>query len=622
MHENLELIHFKTGRTSGSFSHLKSMRASGTGPQPQSPSQKQIYLIIFLALFRTIVYNKPDIFIKGRTILKRTLSVLLILSFLCSFSAFSFAANDSAFRFRDGIQWGMSESEILALEGISDPDSPRVSTFDSEAPDGTAVRRLNINNGVFSTHIYLLYGEKLCFAGCSVDDEVDLDQIVSEFTAEYGEEASLSIFEKAKWFVLLTGYVDLSQAAVGQLMSAPEFTAVAETMHYWKLPDGTEVFLGVDSLSGKYPSPFICFWDQAFKSLMETAYAAAPSKPKPTPTPTPTPPDKVTLTYSGNREVSYSLSEMRSALGGKLVLLRNSCMDLEADCDMTPLYEAMDFAILKGAVQITVPLTREQYETAQSWTDTKIADVAPGSNPEFYHWQSNYFTMLFPTLDNFQIWDNRDGTCTIRLSLKCHDGRTQEETAEYIVKGREAAMEIVNSIPASCRTGKKTDFKQLEFLYDYITDHVNYYDDSLYAPSYHSDRHYAHLLYDALVLKETVCAGFAYSFAYLCQLAGIDAYYVVMMNFDDPDGDTHAIAIAKEGGSYKWFDPTWDEDKSRIPNGYDFFGIDDVKLFPRHHIYSDTYYPRTLYPECDYDMTRGRMGYWDFDAMTYHKFAF
>ena len=97
----------------------------------------------------------------------------------------------------------------------------------------------------------------------------------------------------------------------------------------------------------------------------------------------------MTLTYSGNREVSYSLSEMRSALGGKPVLLRNSCMDLEADCDMTPLYEAMDFAILKGAVQITVPLTREQYETAQSWTDTKIADVAPGSNPEFYHSQSN-----------------------------------------------------------------------------------------------------------------------------------------------------------------------------------------------------------------------------------------
>ena len=567
--------------------------------------------------------------------MKRMLSVLLILSFLCSFSAFSFAGNDSAFRFRDGIQWGMSESEVRAVEGIGDADDGfRVYAFDTELPDGRSIRSLYIDMVPYGNYwdsmlLYRLYDDNLVLAAYSIPEEIDIDHEVKTLTGQYGAETPLTRSSKAQLFSFLFSE-DIRDASAEKLMDDPRFDAVAETMHYWVFPDGTELLLVVDSLTGKYPSSIICSWNPTYRAVMEykIAHTAAEPVPTPTPTPTPTPkptptpPDKVTLTYSGNRDVSYSLSEMRSALGGKPVLLRNSCMDLEADCDMTPLYEAMDFAILKGAVQITVPLTREQYETAQSWTDTKIADVAPGSNPEFYHWQSNYFTMLFPTLDNFRIWDNRDGTCTIRLSLKCHDGRTQEETAEYIVKGREAAMEIVNSIPASCRTGKKTDFKQLEFLYDYITDHVNYYDGSRYAPDYHSDRHYAHLLYDALVLKETVCAGFAYSFAYLCQLAGIEAYYVVMMTFDDPDGDTHAIAIAKEGGSYKWFDPTWDEDKSRIPNGYDFFGIDDVKLFTRHNQYHNTYYPRTLYPECDYDMTRGRMGYWDFDTMTYHKFAF
>ena len=107
--------------------------------------------------------------------MKRILSILLILALLCSLPVFAAAEGDYEFTFRNDIKWGMSESEILALEGISDPDSPRVSTLDTEAPDGTAVRWLNIINGVFFFFFYLLYGEKLCFAGCSVDGEVDFD---------------------------------------------------------------------------------------------------------------------------------------------------------------------------------------------------------------------------------------------------------------------------------------------------------------------------------------------------------------------------------------------------------------------------------------------------------------
>lgn len=569
--------------------------------------------------------------------MKRILSILLILSFLCSLPLPSFAENDYEFIFRNGVKWGMSESEIRDLE--AEEIGGHISAFVSSTPDGhnlSTLDRYYVPVGKYqeSELYYFLYDDSLYCTAYSIDEQIDIEDMVRALSGEYGGEAPVSYIQKAKflsYFFSPAGEENYRETVL-ELMSNPVFDAAAETMHYWTLPDGTEVLIGVNSLE-KYTSSFLLYWNRAYRtmpvftdSLADLQPAPTPqptSTPSPTPAPTPTPtpvppPDKVTLLYSDGREVSCSLSEMRSALGGKPVLLRNDCMDLETDCDMTLLYEAMDFAVLKGAVEVKAPLTREQYETAQSWTETSMSDLAPGSNKDFYSWQRNYFIMLFPTLNDFSIWDNRDGTCLIRFGFRKHDGRTDEETAEYITKGREAAIQIVNSIPASCFTGNRTDYKQLEYLYDYITCHVNYYDDSVEPGKYHSDGNYYHLLYDALVLKETVCAGFAYSFAYLCELAGIDAQYVVVMPFR-PDGNTHAVVIAKEGGSYKWFDPTWDEDKNLT--GFDFFGIDDTGLFVDHTQYHNTYYPRSLYPDCNYDMTRGRMGYWDFDTMTYRSFT-
>ena len=532
--------------------------------------------------------------------MKRILSILLILALLCSLPVFAAAEGDYEFTFRNDIKWGMSESEILALEGISDPDSPRVSTLDSEAPDGTAVRRLNINNGVFSTHIYLLYGEKLCFAGCSVDGEVDFDQIVSEYTAEYGEESFLSSFEKARWFIYITRYEDFVVSNVGTLMNAPEFTAVAETMHYWHLSDGTEVLLGFDSLSGNYPYAFICCWNQTFKSLMETEYAAAPTTPTPTPTPTPQPvPDTVTLLFpsSDRRDETWHLGRMRSELGGYFVLLRNSCMEDKTDCDMTLVYEAIDFAILKGASAVYVPMSEEQAAVVQSWLYRERDSV-----PEGYAWTTDYYNLLYPNLLYFKFSETMDGRYCISLGLG--GTGTLREKSIALQLGRDEAIRIVKHMPVRC----DTDFEKLEYLYDYITHNVKYYHDGEgYFGHYYDDMDFVTLLYDTLVKKETVCAGYAYSFAYLCKLAGIDAQDVSVWNPEERS--YHAVVIAEIDGTSYWFDPTWDAGKDNIKDGFHYFGLSDSEMRATHDCWK-TVFPRDLYPSCPRGLDKTRTGYW------------
>lgn len=547
--------------------------------------------------------------------MKRIISILLVLSVLCSLPIFACAEQGGNFVFRNGIKWGISESEVIEREGLGN-----TSYFanDTELPKGAYLRSLYLDSVHFGDYwdsmlIYRLRNDILISACYVIYDEIDVEGTVKELTGVYGNEVSITPLSKAELFALVFGY-DAGGLRAKELMNDPGFDAVAETMHYWKLRDGTEILLAVDSMTGKEPVSVVCYWNQAFKYTMELLNSKAIAKSLITPPPQAAS-DSVTVMYSDGREVSYSRDEMRSALGGNMVLLRNSSMDGIIDCDMTPVYEAMDFAILKGAVKIRTPLTPEQFEAAQSWRDLQLTDALPGVNPEAYAWD-NYYKILFPTLEMFWISDNFDGTYNIQFGfIGGSNGNTHEDIAEAIAKGREEALRIVKSIPSFCNT----DFNKLEFLYDYITHYVKYYDNSLWALSYYDDRVHVHLLYDALISKETVCAGYAYAFAYLCELAGLDARYVSMESYNPDNTETHAVVIAKEGDSYHWFDPTWDAGKDQIKDGFEYFGISDNRMF-YNHIYARSYYPRKLYPECPNNISKRRTGYWDFDTMTYYSF--
>ena len=308
---------------------------------------------------------------------------------------------------------------------------------------------------------------------------------------------------------------------------------------------------------------------------------------------------KITLVYSNGSEKTYTLEEMRSAVKGTVVLLRDSCMDDDAGCDMTLVYNAMDFACLKGATKAIIPLSSAQYKTIQNvWL------------------KNDFFEQLYPTVeqDLFRAEPSSDGRYTISFGFNVNARVTDQDTynetmLKKFLSARDNALKIVAGIPASCNT----DNKKMEYLYDYLTSRVIYYDFDKHGNQYWNSGDVVCLLYDALIRNETVCAGYAYSLAYLCELAGMDAQYVTVWTGKDQDG-SHQVVIAEINGKNHWFDATWDEGNAQ--KGFRYFGLSD-KEFEKRHPYCKTYYARSIYPSCPTSLeTPG--GYWDFDTMKYH----
>ena len=73
--------------------------------------------------------------------------------------------------------------------------------------------------------------------------------------------------------------------------------------------------------------------------------------------------------------------------------------------------------------------------------------------------------------------------------------------------------------------------------------------------------------YSALVLGNSVCAGYARAFQYICQRLGIPAYYCA-----GSSGEDHAWNIVKLGDGFYNVDVTWDD--SETPS-YDYFNKTD-----------------------------------------------
>ena len=312
--------------------------------------------------------------------------------------------------------------------------------------------------------------------------------------------------------------------------------------------------------------------------------------------------DKITLIYNNGTEKTYTLDEMRSAIKGTVVLLRDSCMDDAAGCDMTVVYNAMDFAFLKGAMKASIPLTTAQYNTIQNvWL------------------KNDFFEQLYPTVeqDIFRAVPASDGRYTISFGFNVN-ARVEDQNAydkamrTKFMSARDKALEIVSRMPRSCNT----DYKKVEYLYDYMTSRVIYYSFDLHGNQYYNSGDVVCLLYDALIRHETVCAGFAYTFAYLCELAGIDAQYVTTWTGSESD-PSHEVVIAEVDGKNYWFDATWD--CGNYQTGFQYFGLSDQQ-FEKKHTYNKTYYSRRFYPSCKSSL-ENPTGYWDFDTNTYRSFA-
>lgn len=156
------------------------------------------------------------------------------------------------------------------------------------------------------------------------------------------------------------------------------------------------------------------------------------------------------------------------------------------------------------------------------------------------------------------------------------------------------ALRIVDSIPDSCQT----EYDKALYLYEYITRTVNYFDVD--NPQSYYDTDYD-LIYDALILHNTVCAGYAYALFYLYNLAGIQCILVTGYMVDPETSTTawHAWNIARIDGAYYLFDSTWDAGMSK--RHYLFFGISSDTMqsfYPRSVV---NFYQETL-PDCESDL--------------------
>ena len=136
-------------------------------------------------------------------------------------------------------------------------------------------------------------------------------------------------------------------------------------------------------------------------------------------------------------------------------------------------------------------------------------------------------------------------------------------SVDHYRQGLAAAQAVVDAMPQGLDERGK-----MLYLYKYLCDNVRYN----YGLYYEWNE--ASLLYDAMVLHSTVCAGYAEALFVLSSLAGIDGFILTgEVGALGEENDLHAWNVARIDGQYYEFDATWDEGLS--PADYQYFGASE-----------------------------------------------
>lgn len=120
---------------------------------------------------------------------------------------------------------------------------------------------------------------------------------------------------------------------------------------------------------------------------------------------------------------------------------------------------------------------------------------------------------------------------------------------------------IVADMPAECVTQQQ----KMEYLYDYVCEHVEYVKyESMADESY---------FYDAVCNGKTVCDGYSNMLSLLFRLIGVECVEAMGRDADGEDG--HTWVVAKLDGVFYNFDPTF-EDTDEVDTGdRRYFGFSD-----------------------------------------------
>ena len=126
-----------------------------------------------------------------------------------------------------------------------------------------------------------------------------------------------------------------------------------------------------------------------------------------------------------------------------------------------------------------------------------------------------------------------------------------------------------------------TDYEKEKYVYNYLLANVSYNNEALLNQS----------AYSALVIGESVCAGYARAFQLIMQKLNIPTYYVLGFAKED-----HAWNIVKLNGGYYNVDLTWDD----TGGVFKHFNLTDAEMSSTHRRDGISKY----LPKCNYESYR------------------
>ena len=138
--------------------------------------------------------------------------------------------------------------------------------------------------------------------------------------------------------------------------------------------------------------------------------------------------------------------------------------------------------------------------------------------------------------------------------------------------------------------GYQTEEEKVKYIHDVIVEKVDY-NDAIYDSDFNEDEQYSQSAYSVLCGDLTVCAGYAQTFAMICNGAGIDC-----MSVTSSDHQWNKVRI---NDSWYNVDCTWADQKDGIY--YDYFERNDAAYTGNSSHSIERFWKTYLLPSCTLD---------------------
>ena len=174
------------------------------------------------------------------------------------------------------------------------------------------------------------------------------------------------------------------------------------------------------------------------------------------------------------------------------------------------------------------------------------------------------------------------------------------DTPDKLHKAKVALEEAADSVISQARL-KTTMVERELFIHDYICQNTVYDEAAPYNQS----------AYSCLVMHKSVCAGYARSFQYLMNRAGVTCYYVTGCTEKSVEGSgdsgAHSWNMVIINGDYYNVDCLWDDTASESYGSpiYPFFNIPDSEMVNHIRVQMAVKLPSCTATECRYSKQFG-----------------